>query len=236
MRLLELFSGTGSIGKAFRARGHEVVALDIDKKSGADIVADILTWDFTDPALGKFDMVWASPVCTHYSIARRSGGPPNLEWADSLVNRTLEIISFFMLRGCKLFMFENPHSGLLKTRAMVLGIPFHVVDYCQYSGFKYRKRTALWSNITTFKPRRCDKNTCHAVIAGTARHAESAQDRVQKITMRHAETAQTWGSAKFASETDRVIPRKELYVIPPELCEDICIAAEEQLRSFTPQD
>jgi hypothetical protein len=29
------------------------------------------------------------------------------------------------------FIMENPHSGLLKTREVVRGIPMLVVDYCK---------------------------------------------------------------------------------------------------------
>ena len=46
MRLLELFSGTGSVGKVFRARGWEVVSVDIDPKMQPTLVADIATFDF----------------------------------------------------------------------------------------------------------------------------------------------------------------------------------------------
>ena len=45
-RLLELFSGTGSIGKVFRARGWEVVSVDCDAKMQPTIVADIGTFDY----------------------------------------------------------------------------------------------------------------------------------------------------------------------------------------------
>ena len=45
-RILELFSGTGSIGKVFRARGWEVVSVDCDAKMRPTIVADIGTFDY----------------------------------------------------------------------------------------------------------------------------------------------------------------------------------------------
>ena len=96
MRLLELFCGTGSIGKAFNKQGWEVVSLDLNPKAGATITADILTWDYTVFENGHFDAIWSSPVCTMYSRARTTGkSPRDLLWADSLVAKTIQIIKYF---------------------------------------------------------------------------------------------------------------------------------------------
>ena len=61
MRLLELFSGTGSVGRVARELGFEVVSLDISAKHSPDFVADILEFDYTIWASGWFDVVHASP-------------------------------------------------------------------------------------------------------------------------------------------------------------------------------
>ena len=45
-RLLELFSGTGSVGKVFRARGWEVISIDNVAEMNPTIVADIATFDY----------------------------------------------------------------------------------------------------------------------------------------------------------------------------------------------
>ena len=140
MRLLELFAGTQSIGKAFREAGWQVVSLDIDPGSGADITADILEWDYRAYDKGHFDAIWSSPCCTHFSRARtKAKTPRNLEWADSLVAKTIEIIQYFQP---KVWAWENPQSGLLKDREVVRGIPWKDVSYCVY-GFKYRKYTRV---------------------------------------------------------------------------------------------
>ena len=70
MKLLELFAGTGSVGNVLKDKGWEVVSLDRDMD--ADIKPDIMDWDYKaayEP--GFFDVVWSSPPCTEYSIARQ---------------------------------------------------------------------------------------------------------------------------------------------------------------------
>ena len=128
MRVLGLFSGSGSVGSAFSSRGWDVVSLDLDPKTDALVKADILTWDHTVFPPGQFDAIWASPCCTQYSCARRGAKTPrNLDLADSLVRRSLEIIEYFQPR---VWFLENPTTGMLKDRPFMEGLPFCDVDYC----------------------------------------------------------------------------------------------------------
>ena len=76
MRLLELFSGTGSVGRVFRARGWEVVSLDLDARACADITTNILDWDFKVFADDHFDCIGPRrPVRNTASPAPRRAGP-----------------------------------------------------------------------------------------------------------------------------------------------------------------
>ena len=58
MRLLELFSGTKSVGKVAETLGYEVTSLDL---KNADINTDILNWDYKTYEPKHFDVIWASP-------------------------------------------------------------------------------------------------------------------------------------------------------------------------------
>ena len=70
--MLELFSGTGSVGKVFKEAGWEVVSLDRD--AAADIRTDVRQWDYKSAYPPKhFYFIWASPPCTDYSIAKTIG-------------------------------------------------------------------------------------------------------------------------------------------------------------------
>ena len=171
--ILELFSGTGSIGKAFTGIGWDVVSLDRDCRYNPTICKDIFSWEYEiEYPRGSFDFIWASPDCTQYSRARTTGPPRDLEAADRLVEKTLEIVTFYQ---CP-FAFENPETGLLKTRRCVAGIPFSDTSYCQY-GYPYKKSTRIWHNLGEYIsliPKCSISNPCRH-ISRTGKHPKSAQ-------------------------------------------------------------
>ena len=71
MRLLELFSGTGSVGMSWREAGHEVISVDIDGRYNPEIVGDIMQWSYCKSPTP--DVIWASVPCEQYSRARTTG-------------------------------------------------------------------------------------------------------------------------------------------------------------------
>ena len=78
MRLLELFSGTGSIGKEWLG---EVIS--VDKEGDPTHKTCILDWYYTMYPRGHFEMVWASPPRVQYSRARTTAKTPrDLEGAE----------------------------------------------------------------------------------------------------------------------------------------------------------
>ena len=108
MNLLELFSGTKSVGTIAKSLGFNVISLDL---KNADINTDILEWDYTQFDRHHFDFIWGSPPCTEYSVAK-TRGIRNIEYANNIVLKTIEIIKYF---NPKYFVIENPQTGLLKT-------------------------------------------------------------------------------------------------------------------------
>jgi hypothetical protein len=208
-RLLELFSGTGSIGRAFIEKGWEVVSVDLDPKANATITANILTWDYEIYEPGYFDCVWASPVCTHYSIARTTARTPrDLDGSDRLVQKVIDIIEFYKPAS---FFLENPKTGLLKTRSVIAGIPFKDISYCKY-GFAYKKATRIWTNCDFFQPKKtCCKLTPCSYFAELGHHEMTAQRGPGRLR----------GILKPRDKCSL----NELYSMPSGLCKEIALAA-----------
>ena len=57
--MLELFSGTGSVGDVAREMGWQVMSLDRDMP--AYLWMDVMDWDFKVLPPSMFDFIWASP-------------------------------------------------------------------------------------------------------------------------------------------------------------------------------
>jgi hypothetical protein len=218
-RLLELFAGTGSVGRAYRQLGWDVMSLDINP--GHSIQADILDWAYADFEPGYFDAIHASPPCTQYSIARTNAKTPrDLDGADAIVRRTLEIIHYFQP---SVWTMENPYSGMMKSRPCMAPLQalLRVVTYCRY-GSPYRKSTAIWTNLGEHwepRPPCCKANPCAAMVDG--RHPQTAQRAPGKVN-----------GVRRASAADS-FTQDELYALPAALCDELAAAATRAVRSHS---
>ena len=173
MKVLELFAGTRSIGKAFEEKGHEVFSVEWDRSfKNIDLYKDIYELSAKEilEKFGKPDVIWASPDCSSYSIAaishhrkREENGnlAPVSEYAkfcDRVNQHTLNLI---MTLSPKYWFIENPRGGMRKMDFMH-GLPRYTVTYCQYGDIRM-KPTDIWTNHPDpkFKPMCKNGDPCH---------------------------------------------------------------------------
>ena len=142
MKILELFSGTGSVGKVAQKLGYEVISLDIEKKFNPTLCMSIMEFDATKYKPDGFNFVWSSPPCTEMSIALTTR-PRNYELADAICKETLQILIYFASSGTPCVM-ENPWTGKLKTTDYMQEFNhlMKVVTYCSYDSplHPYKKK------------------------------------------------------------------------------------------------
>ena len=213
MRVLELFSGTRSIGRAFEARGHEVYSVDYCESFEADSHEDIAVLGVTDvmEAFGAPDVVWASPDCTTYSVAalgRHRKKDPATGWLMPVTDyaKICDAVNQHLMRliealAPQLWFVENPRGGLRKMPWM-RGLPRYTVTYCQY-GYRYMKPTDIWTNARDprFKPPCRPGDPCHEAAPRGART----------------------GMQATCSKADRAR-------IPPALCDHVVDVCEREVR------
>lgn len=171
LRVLELFSGSGSVGNVLQEKlNAQVVSIDIHPAYNPTTCVDILKWNYKVYKPGHFKLIWASPPCTEYSLAK-TVGERNLKLADAIVKRTLQIIKYLKP---KFWFIENPLGMLYKRNFMKnFENSLNVCSYCKY-GLAYRKPTHIWSNASLHL-KHCTKDTPCSVRRRTGCHSTTAQ-------------------------------------------------------------
>ena len=198
MKVLELFSGTHSIGVVAKKLNYDVVSLDrdLDAKSTMydytsphHIKCDIMTWDYKkDFKKGDFYIITASPVCAVWSCLKNCwigrklkngtiGSKATIQndidlYGKPMVDKVFEIIEYFKP---KYYWIENPISSsmwnYIKTKwDFDDDEKFHKVDYCKYSNWGYKKPTIFLTNINV-NFMRC-KNDCENMKEDTNYHID----------------------------------------------------------------
>ena len=174
MKVLELFAGTRSIGKAFEERGHDVYSVEWNRDfKDIDLYQDIgqLTASDVLERFGHPDVIWASPDCTSYSVAaishHRRQNPetgsldPITEYAKFCDKVNAHVVELIRELKPKYWFIENPRGGLRKMDFMA-GLPRYTVTYCKY-GEERMKPTDIWTNHPDpkFKPPCKNGDPCH---------------------------------------------------------------------------
>ena len=213
MKILDLFSGTGSITKTMQEifGDCEVVSVDIDPKFEPTIVSDILKLDYKSLwKPGHFDLVWVSPPCTMYSRARTLA-PRDYGMSDRFVKRGMAIVEY--LRP-KIFAMENPAAGL-RLRPFMRRWDRYVntLDYCQYSTpetgdtYMYKKPTCIWTNNKDFSPKRC----------GAGQRCDYFDGRRHFVTSQKGPSSRVGGAAPVRGS----VKGENVYQVPQALIRDI---------------
>lgn len=166
--VLELFSGTGSVGTVVKEMGWEVFSVDNDKYFDPSFLGDIKTWDFKNAGFVP-DIIWASPPCTTFS--RMQNFRPNVkvratdgtalneaaEEGDRLLNKALEIIYYFLNLNPKMvFLIENPSNGIMRHMPQMQDMIRTSTSMCHY-GNEFCKPTDIFSNIALELETRCQR-------------------------------------------------------------------------------
>jgi hypothetical protein len=161
MKLLELFSGSRSVGKIGEKMAMEVFSIDNQSFPNTNWIGDIR--DFTINKKFIPDIIWASPPCTGFSVAcigrNWVKGEIFTPKSDSarlgieIMLKTMELIKEYLKLNPNLIWYvENPRGKMRKAPQWNnMKCVRHTVSYCKY-GDKRMKPTDIWTNNYNWKP------------------------------------------------------------------------------------
>lgn len=170
LKVLELYAGTRSIGKAFERRGHEVFSIELDEQhKNIDWYTDITKINVEDilERFGQPDVVWASPPCQRFSVASighhwiKGTNDPKTEEAKEALQMLEHTVGLIKDLNPTYYFIENPRGKMRKVNIMQ-DLPRYTVTYCQY-GDTRMKPTDIWTNHPDpkFKPTCKNGDPCH---------------------------------------------------------------------------
>lgn len=164
MNALELFKGTGSVGRVLQSNDYNVISLDILKKYNPTHCCDIIDFDYKQYKPGYFDIIWASPECKIFSSLQHTHIGENRKWKSKndldqarvqnhkYVLQVLKIIDYLKP---KWWFIENPWNSAMKDIPKLKELKSYRFDYCRF-GFPYQKPTRIWTNRTDLENIICE--------------------------------------------------------------------------------
>jgi hypothetical protein len=215
MKVLDLFAGLEGWSTPFRKRGHEVFSTDFDPQFDVDLIKDILEVT-PDDLPWRPDIIVASPPCEAFSvmnIGKNWTGPDDEHPHQPKTDRArlgLRILerTIWLINELKpaYFVIENPRAKMRKMPIMQ-DLECRTVTYCQY-GMRWQKPTDLFGGFPpslVLRPMCCRGAPCHEAAPRGSR---------------------TGIQGKHSAE--------ERAIVPHELSEEICIAAERDFLAGNP--
>ena len=165
--MLDLFSGEkGASSAMLEDSNWEVTTVEINPEQNPDICIDILELTVEDLPYTDFDLVWASPPCTAFSMASLSHYWTKIndtflpKKPESIMYLTLVYKAFHLINELKpkWWFMENPRGLLQKF----IGEPSGWITYCQYGDIAM-KPTNLWGvHPPSFQYKHCYNGApCH---------------------------------------------------------------------------
>lgn len=223
MNVVELFSGSGTISKAFKERGHKIFSIDIRRRKGIcepDLRKDIMKVRLKDIPFKKVDVVWASPPCDVFSKAGANfhwnrDGTPRTEKCLAhicLLRKTIKLIE--KIRP-EIFFIENP-DGKMKYRKELVTFLIRYnsmtkkVYYSDY-GFPTRKPTNIFTNALSIRFR-------------------NIQDIFKKSPLQGSKKTRAHESKKTNSNVFNNLTTCQRQSIPEELAKEIVKYCEDKIQ------